>query len=185
MTDNDIHPQVRELNRRIERAIVRIPDRLSTPEGEVVRADWASTFARVLGGTIAPVRMLGVLPVHPNLWTDPVVIRVCTGFAVLDHPPNSGLLDWAFQQCSPRVQVHDCPTWWSLYERRFPRIIACPDAGKTLGVSELITRVGYSWHGPFEAPPTWGYALGSPPGDPFRSVVRVLNPVNPAWFDRL
>jgi hypothetical protein len=183
MTDNDIHPQVRELNRRIERAIVRIPDRLSTPEGEVVRADWASTFARVLGGTIAPVRMLGVLPVHPNLWTDPVVIRVFTGYVVLDHPEAVGAFEWAFEQFSPRVAICDCARWWSLYENRRPRLVACPDKGEVVQLSDLMARVGYTWHGPFEARPTLEFAAGS--RGPMRSVVQVEHPVADEWFDRI
>ena len=174
-----------ELDRRIERAIVRIRDRLSTPEGDLIRADWASTFARILGGTIAPVRMLASLPLPAHMLTDPVVVRVFTGYVVMDHPQTAELFDWAFQQFSPRIAIYDCARWWSLYEKRHPRLIACPDRGKVVQLPDLIDRVGYTWHGPFEAPPTWEFAQGSSPSSPFRSLVRVEQSVADEWFERL
>jgi hypothetical protein len=182
MTDKDIHPHVRELDRRIESAIHRgPPDRLSTPKGEAVRVDWADTFARTLGGAVMPVRMLACLPFGPHLLTDPVVIRVRSGFVVLDHPENAGEFEWAFKHRS-KVLVHDCPTWRSLYENRHPRLIVCPDAGETLAVADLFNRLD-GWHGPFEAPPTWE-TVGLPTA-PMRSLVRVEHPVDPAWFQQI
>jgi len=44
-------------------------------------------------------------------------------------------------------------------------------------VSDLTARVGYGWHGPFEAPPTLA-AVGS-------SLFRVKNPVADEWFARI
>jgi hypothetical protein len=183
MTD-DIHPALQGLDRRIERAIVRIPDRLSTPQGEAVRVDWANTFARTLGGAVMPVRMLTCLPLGPHLLTDPVVIRVRFGFVVLDHPENAGEFDWAFNlhPSGGCTQVLDLPRWWSLHENRHPRLIAFPDARETLAAADLLNRLD-GWHGPFEAPPAWG-AVG-PQTEPMRSLVRVKHPVDPAWFSRI
>ncbi len=161
MTDDD--PELQELDRRIESAIRRIPDRLSIRED--VRAGWADTFAQVLGGTREPMRLL---PIAPHLLTDPVLMRVRRAFVVLDHPTTAGEFKWAF-----RAAFYDCPRWWSLYENRHPRLIVAPDKGETLWVSDLLSRVGYGWHGPFEAPPTW------------EGSNRVENPVADEWFARI
>lgn len=177
-----------ELDRRIERAIVRIPDRLSTPEGELIRADWAREFARALGGEVMPVRHFAFLPIHPNLLTDPVLVRKRTGHLLLDHPQTADLFDWAFEMDRPRkcAQIVDVARWWSLYENRHPRLIVVPDKGESLPVAELITRLtNQSWHGPYEAPPTWGFAQGSSPSSPFRSLVRVEHSVADEWFERI
>ena len=174
-----------ELDRRIERAIVRIPDRLSTTNGERIRADWADAFARVLGGAVVPVRMFAFLPFPTALLTDPLPIQVCGGLLVLDHPKNDHEFDSAFQLGvhRGRVQAHPCPRWWSLYDKRHPRLIVCPDPGEAVQLSDLLNRVGNTWHGPFEAPPTWS-VVGSQSG-PFRSLVRVEHPVADEWFERL
>jgi len=163
MTD----PELLEFDRRIETAIRRVPDRLSIRED--VRTEWADTFARVLGGTRETMRLL---PIAPHLLTDPVLIRLRRAFVVLDHPQRAEEFKWAL-----RVAVYDCPRWWSLYENRHPRLIVVPDKGETLRVSDLTARVGYGWHGPFEAPPTLA-AVGS-------SLFRVKNPVADEWFARI
>jgi hypothetical protein len=179
-----VSEELAELDHRTERAIVRIRDRLSTPERERIRADWANTFARLLGGEVMPVRMLACLRLPAHMLTDPVVVRVFTGYVLLDHPEAFGAFEWAFQQFSPRIAIYDCARWWSLYENRHPRLIVVPDKGESLPVAELITRLtNQGWHGPYEAPPTWSVA--GPQSGPFRSLVRVEHPVDPAWFERL
>jgi hypothetical protein len=185
MTD-DIHPDLQELDRRIERAIFRIPDRLSTPIGEAVRVDWAHEFARAMGGAVMPVRMLACLPFGPHLLTDPVVIRVRSGFVVLDHPERPQELEWVFDMDRSRTRVHIrmVPKWWSLFENRHPRLIAVPDAADPLPVTNRLNRLAnVGWHGPFEAPPTWE-TVGLPTA-PMRSLVRVEHPVDPAWFQQI
>jgi hypothetical protein len=182
---SQVSEEFAELDHRTERAIVRIRDRLSTPEGERIRADWAREFARLLGGEVMPVRMLACLRLPAHMLTDPVVVRVFTGYVVLDHPEAFGAFEWAFQQFSTRIAIYDCARWWSLYEKRHPRLIACPDRGKVVQLPDLIDRVGYTWHGPFEAPPTWEFAQGSSPSSPFRSLVRVEHSVADEWFERI
>ena len=176
-----------DLDRRIEAAIRRIPDRLSTPEGELVRLDWACTFALNLGGELAPVRHFAFLPFHLHLLTDPVLMRLRTGYLLLDHPQTVDLFDWAFEMDSPcqRAQIVDVAHWWSLYDNRYPRLIVVPDRGESLLVAELLTRLtNQGWHGPYESPPTWEFAPGSSSRDPLRSLVRVERPVDPAWFEQ-
>jgi hypothetical protein len=181
-----VSEELAELDRRIEAAIRRVPDRLSRPKGERIRADWAREFARLLGGAVMPVRMFGLLPFHLHLLTDPLLLRLRTGYLVMDHPENAGEFEWAFELDTLRtpIQVLPCPRWWSLHENRHPRLIVVPDKGESLPVAELITWLtNQSWHGPYEAPPTWSVA--GPQSGPFRSLFRVEHPVDPAWFERI
>ena len=161
-----------KLDRRIESAIRRVPDRLT--DHPDIRADWARAFAQCLGAAQQPVRMFGCLPFHLHLMTDPHLFRLYTGFVVLDHPETVG----EFEECiyRGRVQVHDIAKWHSLYENRHPRLISIPDKGKIQTVADMINRLR-DFHGPFEAPPKW-QAVGS-------SVFRVEYPVDPAWFESL
>jgi hypothetical protein len=182
----EVSEDLAELDRRIEAVIRRVPDRLSGPKGEHIRADWAREFARLLGGEVMPVRMFGLLPIHLHLLTDPLLLRLRTGYLVMDHPESAGEFDWAFEldTLRSRVQVLHCPRWWSFYENRHPRLIVVPDKGAPLPVAELITRLtDRGWHGPLEAPPTWE-AVGSQ-SDLLRSLMRVEHPVDPAWFGRI
>jgi hypothetical protein len=182
----EVSEELAELDRRIEAAIRRVPDRLSRPKGEHIRADWAREFVRLLGGEVMPARMFALLPIHLHLLTDPLLLRLRTGYLVMDHPEGADEFDWAFELDTLRsfIQVLSCPRWWSLYENRHPRLIVVPDKGAALPVAELITRLAdRGWHGPFEAPPTWE-AVG-PQSDLLRSLVRVERPVDPAWIERI
>lgn len=147
-----------DLDRRFERSITRIPDRFSTPSGEALRREWAEQMAAVMGGSLEsnPNRSLGVVPVHPHCWTDPVLIGLpLMGFVVLDHPVNLGWFE-DHMRLHGRVAVHDCPRWWSLYEARAPRLVACPVDRKVIQLSDLCNRLtAIGWHGPWEAPPRW------------------------------
>jgi hypothetical protein len=183
----EVSEELAELDRRIEAAIRRVPDRLSHPKGEHIRAGWACEFARLLGAEVMPVRMFGLLPFHLHLLTDPLLLRLRTGYLVMDHPENAGEFDWAFEldTLRSRAQVLHCPCWWSLHENRHPRLIVVPDKGAALlPVAELITRLAdRGWHGPFGAAPTWEAADSQSP--PLCSLMRVEHPVDPAWFGRI
>ena len=172
--------ELQELDRRIERAIARIPDRLSNNAGERVRRDWAREFARCLGAAVMPVRHFALLPFHLHLLTDPVLMRLPTGYLVLDHPLTAEQFSWAFNI----GWVHDCPTWWTLYGDRHPRLIVVSDRGKSLSVTDKLNRLSREgWHGPFEAPPSW--SVVGPPTGVLRSLVLVEHPVDPAWFAQI
>jgi hypothetical protein len=138
-------------------------------------------MADVMAGHLDQERMLGCLPVHPHLWTDPVLFRFLTGFVVLDHPTAARQFEDELRRSSPRVAVHYCPRWWTLYEGRAPRLVACPDRGEVVQLSNLCNRLSsIDWHGPWEAPPSLAYAPVLPAGGYWRSVITVLNPVDPA-----
>ncbi len=174
-----------ELQRRIQRSITHLPDRLSSPKGEAVRREWATAMAGVMGGHLVEDSWLGLVPVHPHLWTDPVVIRLFTGTVVMDHPEVLGQFEDHMRLNSRRVAVYDCPRWWSLYAGRHPRLVVCPDKGEEVQLSDLCNRLSsIDWHGPWEAPPSLAYAPALSAGGSWRSVVTVLNPVDPTWIDR-
>jgi hypothetical protein len=177
---SDIHPELQELDRRIESTIPRVPDRLSTDAGRAIRAGWAREFARLLGAEVMPVRHFALLPFHLHLLTDPVLMRLPTGYLVLDHPLTAEQFSWAFNI----GRVHDCPRWWTLYGNRHPRLIIVPDPGGALSLTDKLNRLSREgWHGPFEAPPTWAVVV--PHSGPMRSLVRVEHPVDPAWFAQI
>ena len=167
-----MHAELSELQRRVEASIVRIPDRLSTPAGEAVRADWAGVFAQTIGGTIDQQYIS--LPFHLLALTDPVLVRLRSGWVVLDHPSTAGAFEWVLTLDSVRSYVETVPTWWSLYEHRHPRLIVVPDRRSKLSLSRVINRLA-DFHGPFEGPASW---LRDRRG----GLHRATHPVDSAWL---
>jgi hypothetical protein len=134
-----------------------------------IRAEFARIFGMAIGGTEETHSALwAVLPLHLALLTDPHLYRVRCGFIILDHPVRAEEFAWAL-----KAQVHDGPTWWSLYADRHPRLIAIPDKGREVPLANVcgsLTCAGF--HGPWEKPPTWEYTAGTAHGF-FRSIRRV------------
>jgi hypothetical protein len=163
--------ELQAFNQRIEASIRRIPDCLSRlPDGASIRAEFARIFGMCIGGMERPTGMYSLLPMHLSLLTDPHLFIVPGGFIVLDHPTRSGEFDWSFDLDGRRgVQVHDAPAWWSLYENRHPRIIACRHMGDEFLLSAMTNRLTREdFHGPFEMRPT--LVVVGPSTGPFRSV---------------
>ena len=170
--------EIEELDRRIQRAIDRVPDRLSTPAGEALRREWVGIFGRCINATLEPARMFSSLRIHLHLLTDPWLFRCQSAWLVLDHPQAAEEFAWAFKR---RVYVHACPRWWSLHENRHPRLIVVADKGKTAPLADMcMALTGDGFHGPFEAPPTWASAV--PLSGVFQSLVRVRHPVVDEWM---
>jgi hypothetical protein len=149
---------LQSFNQRIESAIRRIPDRLSSlPEGESIRADYARIFGLCIGGMERPTGMYSLLPMHLSLLTDPHLFITRGGFVVLDHPESPSEFAWAFELSSQwrNIHVHDTATCWSLYENRFPRVIVCPHKGESAHLSVMLNRLtNQGFHGPFLRRPT-------------------------------
>lgn len=145
--------ELREFNQRIESCIRRTPDGLSRhPEGASIRAEFARIFGRCIGGTERGTGMYALLPMHLSLLTDPHFFIVPGGFFVLDHPTRSCEFNWSFDldDRRGRIQVHDAPTWWSLYENRHPRVIVSPHKGESVHLSAMLNRLtNEGFHGPF------------------------------------
>ena len=133
---------------RIQDSIKRIPDRLSNPKGEGVRSEFARIFGQVIIGQEDKEGGLYLaLPFQTSLLTDPVLYIVAGGLLVLDHPDRNGASEFAF---GDRAHVHDLPRHWSLYERRFPRIISCARKREQIQLGGMVNRLSaYDFHGPF------------------------------------
>jgi hypothetical protein len=138
---------------RINDSILRIPDRLSSPKGEAIRAEYSRIFGMgVLGYEHKEGGLYLTLPFQISLLTDPVLYIVAGGLLVLDHPTRSGAGEFAFGE---RAHVIDLPRHWSLYESRFPRAIACVRKGEIrkgekYRLDLLINRLTEgSFRGPF------------------------------------
>ncbi len=76
---------------RIKSSIVRVPDRLSTVDGEATRAEFARIFGKcIIGREDTECTYLLTLPFQAALLTDPILYAVGGGFIVLDHPTQNG-----------------------------------------------------------------------------------------------
>jgi hypothetical protein len=133
---------------RLQDSIKRIPDRLSTPQGEDARSEFASIFGQVIiGHENKEGGLYLALPFQTSLLTDPVLYIVAGGLLVLDHPTRSGASEFAF---GDRAHVHDLPRHWSIYENRFPRIISCARKREEIQLSGMLNRLSaYDFRGPF------------------------------------
>ena len=133
---------------RIQDSIKRIPDRLSTPEGEDVRSEYAEIFGRVIiGHQNKEGGLYLTLPFQASLLTDPVLYIVAGGLLVLDHPTRSGASEFAFGK---RAHVIDLPRHWSHYENRFPRIITCASKRDQIEASYMVNQLmACGFYGPF------------------------------------
>ena len=133
---------------RISDSITRVPDRLSNPEGEATRAEFARIFEQcIIGHEQKEGGLYLALPFQTSLLTDPVLYIVGGGLLVLDHPTRSGASEFAF---GDRAHVHDLPRNYSLYENRYPRIITCPRKREEIQLSYFLNRLAAcDFQGPF------------------------------------
>lgn len=133
---------------RLQDSIKRIPDRLSPPQGEDARSEFARIFGQVIiGHENKEGGLYLALPFQTSLLTDPVLYIVAGGLLVLDHPTRSGASEFAF---GDRAHVHDLPRHWSIYENRFPRIISCARKREEIQLSGMLNRLSaYDFRGPF------------------------------------
>ena len=133
---------------RIQDSIARVPDRLSNPEGEDVRSEFARIFGWVIIGHEQKEGGLYLaLPFQVSLLTDPVLYVVAGGLLVLDHPTRSGASEFAF---GDRAHIIDLNRKCSLYENRFPRMISCPRKREEIRASWMMNELMYNgFFGPF------------------------------------
>jgi hypothetical protein len=132
---------------RIQDSIKRIPDRLSTPQGEDVRSEFARIFGQVIIGHQYEGGLYLTLPFQASLLTDPVLYVVAGGLLVLDHPTRSGESEFAFGE---HAHIIDLNRKCSLYENRYPRIISCPRKREEIRASWMMNELMYSgFFGPF------------------------------------
>ena len=133
---------------RIHDSIKRIPDRLSTPNGEAVRSEFAGIFGRVIiGHEDKDGGLYLTLPFQVSLLTDPVLYVIAGGLLVLDHPTRRGESAFAF---GDRAPVIDIPRNCSLYANRYPRIIALTRRQEEIRAGWMVKRIAScGFYGPF------------------------------------
>lgn len=144
-----------ELSRLLDRSIVRVPDAMTRAERDsdyFYRKEFANELAACMGAkhVINPAIYL-TLPFQLCLLTDPHLFEVIKGHLILDHPTvaNDGNEYWLSQNCA-YVGLH---ARHSLYQNRYPRMIALNGAGKAnpVELSKYTNELMYRRHeGPFE-----------------------------------
>lgn len=130
-------------------SILRIRDRLSNAKGgAAVRAECARIFGeRILGHQHEGGGFYLALPFQTALLTDPVLYIVGGGLLLLDHPTQSGQGELAI---GIRTHIVDLNRKWSLYENRYPRMIAYAKKGEKIEVSWMLNNLmRHDFQGPF------------------------------------
>ena len=135
---------------RVTGSILRIPDRLSNSQGASARAEYARIFGNCIAGQFQDEGWLYLsLPFQVALLTDPLLYIVAGGLLVLDHPTQSGLSRFALEPDS-RTHTFDINSKWSLYEGRYPRMIACARRGEEIRVGWMLNQLSIcNFRGPF------------------------------------
>lgn len=133
---------------RIKSSISRVPDRLSTIDGEATRAEYARIFGKCISGHQDKEGGLYLaLPFQTCLLTDPILYVVPSGLLVLDHPTESEQFEFAIRD---HAHVVDLNRKDSLYEGRYPRMIACARKREKIEVGWIINQLMQSeFRGPF------------------------------------
>ena len=133
---------------RINDSIMRVPDRLSNPVGEDVRSKFAGIFGQcIIGHEQEEGGLYLTLPFQTSLLTDPVLYIVAGGLLVLDHPTRRGASEFAF---GDQAHPHHLPRHYSLYEKRYPRMISCPRKREEIWASYMLNRLtACGFFGPF------------------------------------
>lgn len=133
---------------RIKGSIKRVPDRLSTVDGEATRAEFARIFGQcIIGNQDTKCMYLLTLPFQAALLTDPILYVVGAGFMVLDHPTQSGQYSFAIDDCA---HVVDIARKHSLYDKRYPRMIACTRKSEKVDLASMLNRLMQcEFRGPF------------------------------------
>ncbi|WP_396189375.1 hypothetical protein [Flavobacterium sp.] len=127
-------------------SIKRVPDQLSTSEGETIRAN----FARIFSDCITSVKtdcdgLYLALPFQASFLTDPVIFITGGGFVLLDHPTKAEQYEFAIN-----AHVISLNRDVSLYQNRYPRLILVPQKHETIAGSRMVNRLAkLNFQGPF------------------------------------
>jgi len=131
---------------KITNSITQLPDKLSTPIGEKSRQEYATIFGTCILGRLEDAEYgYLVLPFQASLLTDPIIFLVAGGYVILDHPVKAELHEWLIPN-----HIVSLNQTMSLYEGRFPRLIAFPRAHEEILLSWMINRLmRFEFVGPF------------------------------------
>jgi hypothetical protein len=137
-----------EIVTRINDSILRLPDRLSTTHGEATRAEFSRIFGQcIIGHEHKEGGLYLTLPFQTSLLTDPILYIVPGGLIVLDHPIKNRQFEFAIDA---QAHVVDLSRKDSLYEDRYPRLIAVARKHEKINVSLILNRLmQLNFRGPF------------------------------------
>ena len=133
---------------RVTNSITRVPDRLSTPDGESIRTEYARIFGKCIAAGLANSGGLYLdLPFQASLLTDPVMFATHGALVVLDHPTRPEQYEFIMN----KVHILHLNKSQSLYQGRYPRLIYIPTERKEwIKASVMANRLSrFEFRGPF------------------------------------
>lgn len=132
---------------RVTNSITRIPDRLSTPDGESARAQFARIFGDcIAAGVVNSDGLCLYIPFQASLLTDPIMYATQGALVVLDHPITAEQFEFAMS----KVHIIPLPRKQSLYHDRHPRLIYIPTDRSKSRASWMCDRLRrFEFRGPF------------------------------------
>ena len=143
-----MNPKLLEAVTRVTNSITRVPDRLSTPNGESIRAEYARIFGACIAAGEANFAGLYLdLPFQASLLTDPAMYSTHGALVVLDHPTEPEQYEFAMS----KVHILHLNKNQSLYQGRYPRLIYIPTERKEWSkASMMFNRLSrFEFRGPF------------------------------------
>lgn len=126
-----------EIQTKIINSIHRLPDKLSNPSGEKIRAEYAQIFEKSIIGHLDHEEFgYMALPFQASLLTDPIIFIVSGGHVILDHPVRD-------EQHIAMIPTHTVSLnrRMSLYENRYPRLIALPKKHHKIPLSWMMNQL--------------------------------------------
>ena len=132
---------------RVANSITRIPDRLSSPDGESTRTEYARIFGECITAGLANSGGLYLdLPFQASLLTDPVMYATHGALVLLDHPTEAEQYEFAMS----KVHIVQLNKNQSLYQGRYPRLFYIPTERGEHKAGLMVNRLmNLEFRGPF------------------------------------
>jgi len=142
-----MNPQLLEAVKRVTNSITRVPDRLSSHDGECTRAEFARIFGEcITAGVITSEGLYLHIPFQASLLTDPIMYATHGALVVLDHPTKPEQSEFAMNN----LHIIHLPRKQSLYQDRHPRLIYIPTDKNESKAGWMCDRLRrFEFHGPF------------------------------------
>jgi len=137
LKDNKMTNEFTECLTKITNSITRLPDKLSTTQGEKNRQEFASIFGTCILGRLEDAEYgYMALPFQASLLTDPIIFIVAGGHVILDHPVRDEQHIWIIPTHTVSLNQKV-----SLFENRHPRLIAIPHSHGEVQLSWMMNRL--------------------------------------------
>lgn len=132
---------------RVTNSITRIPDRLSSHDGESTRAEFARIFGECIAAGVTNSEGLYLhIPFQASLLTDPIMYATHGALVVLDHPTTPEQSEFAMNN----AHIIQLTKTESLYQDRYPRLIYIPTERGENRASWMRERLWrFEFRGPF------------------------------------